>query len=63
MVMANIYSKCGEYEKALDQIEVLLTQQTVFTVHGARLNKYYDPLRKLPRYQEMMKKYARPPGS
>ena len=26
MVMANIYSKCGEYEKALDQIEVLLSQ-------------------------------------
>ncbi len=63
MVMANIYCRCGKYEEALDEIEVLLSVQNSFTVNSANLNAHFDPLRKLPRYQEMMKKYALSPGS
>ena len=58
MVMATIYVKCGEYDKALDELDELLTQQTPFTVNDFKLNPELEPLRKLPRYQEMMRKYS-----
>ena len=58
MVMAIIYAKCGDYDKALDELEELLLQQTNYTVNDFKLNMELEPLRKLPRYQEMMKKYA-----
>ncbi|MBI5267115.1 MAG: hypothetical protein HY851_07780 [candidate division Zixibacteria bacterium] len=56
--MADIYIKCGEYDKALDELETLLSQRTGFTANDFKLIGYLDPLRKLPRYQEMVKKYA-----
>lgn len=58
MVMAFIYVKCGRYEQALDELEVLLSEQTPYTVNDFKLNRELDPLRKLPRYQEMVRKYA-----
>ncbi len=58
MVMAIVYTKCGQYDKAIDELEVLLTQQTNYSVNDFSLNSDFEPLRKLPRYQELMKKYA-----
>ena len=63
MVMAVIYIKCGEYDKALDELEELLSQQTNYTVNDFKLNRELEPLRKLPRYQEMMRKYSAGAGS
>lgn len=58
MVMAAIYMKCGEYDKALDELEQLLAQQTPYTVNDLKLNERLKPLRKLPRYQELLEKYG-----
>jgi len=58
MVMAIIYTKCGDYDKALDELEELLLQQTNYTVNDFKLNMELEPLRKLPRYQEMLVKYT-----
>lgn len=58
MVMANIYAGCGEYDKALEELEELLSSQTSYTVHDFEMNTNLDPLRRIPRYQELMKKYA-----
>ena len=63
MVMAIIYVKCGDYDKALDELEELLSQQTPYTVNDFKLNRELEPLRKLPRYLEMMRKYSTPSGS
>ena len=63
MVMAIIYVTCGQYDKALDQLEELLAQQTPYTVNDLKLNEKLKPLRKLPRYQEMMQKYGAPSDS
>lgn len=63
MVMAIIYTKCGKYEKALDEIQVLFSEQTSFSVNALDRNSHFEPLRKLPRYQEMLKKYASLSGS
>jgi len=58
MVMAIIYIKCGQYDKALDELEELLAQQTPFTVNDLKLNEKLRPLRKLPRYQSLLEKYG-----
>jgi hypothetical protein len=58
MVMAIIYVQCGEYDKALDELDELLAEQTPYTVNDFKLNPELEPLRKLPRYQEMMRKYS-----
>ena len=58
MVMAIIYVKCGENDKALDELEELLSQQTNYTVNDFKLNMELEPLRNLPRYQQLMEKYG-----
>lgn len=58
MVMAIIYSRCGDYDKALDQLEDLLAQETGFTANDFKLCGDLEPVRKLPRYQALLKKYA-----
>jgi len=58
MVMAIIYVKCGDYDKALDELEELLLQQTNYTVNDFKLNMELEPLRKLPRYQKLVEKYG-----
>jgi tetratricopeptide (TPR) repeat protein len=63
MVMANIYARCGDYDKALDELEELLSSQTYYTVHDFELNANLIPLRHLPRYQELIRKYGADAGS
>lgn len=62
MVMAIIYVKCGEYDKALDELDELLAEQTPYTINDFKLNPELEPLRKLPRYQEMIRKYGGTPN-
>jgi tetratricopeptide (TPR) repeat protein len=57
MVMAIIYVKCGQYDKALDELEQLLVEQTNYTMNNFKMNMELAPLWKLPRYQEMIRKY------
>ena len=63
MVMAIIYVKCGLYDKALDELEELLSQQTNYTPNDFNMHEEFAPLRKLPRYQELMQKYRTQPSS
>ena len=58
MVMANIYAGCGKYDKALDELEELLSSQTNYTVHDFEMNTNLNPLRHLPRYQKLLEKYG-----
>ena len=58
MVMANIYARCGDYDKALDELENLLSSQTYHTIHDFEMNKNLTPLRHLPRYQKLLGKYG-----
>ena len=58
MVMAIIYVKCGQYDRALDELEELLAQQTPFTVNDFKLNGKLEPLRELPRFQKLLEKYG-----
>ena len=58
MVMAQIYTNCGEYDKALDELEDLLSLETGFTINSLKFENWTRPLRELPRYKELEKEYA-----
>jgi len=63
MVMANIYTGCGDYDKALDELEQLLSSLTSYTVHDFEMNENLAPLRHLPGYQELIRRYGANAGS
>jgi serine/threonine-protein kinase len=55
--LAYTYSMVGEYDKALDEIELLLSIPYYFTTWDLKLNPFWDPMRENPRFQELIKKY------
>jgi serine/threonine protein kinase/tetratricopeptide (TPR) repeat protein len=56
--LAYVYSMVGEYDKALDEIELLLTVPYYFTTWDLKLSPYWDPMRDHPRFQELIAKYS-----
>lgn len=56
--LSEIYVRVGEYNAALDVIEQLLSIPGKFSIPLLRLYPWYDPLRKLPRYQKLVEKYG-----
>jgi non-specific serine/threonine protein kinase len=56
--LAYVYSMVGEYDKALDEIELLLSIPYWFTTWDLKLSPYWDPLRDHPRFQELIAKYS-----
>ena len=63
MVMAQIYAKCGRYDEAIDKIEYLLSLEGNFTVNDFKLDKNFDPLRNIPKFQALMEKYKYNPDT
>jgi len=56
--LAAIYTRLGESEKALDQIEHVLSIPSWFSVNSLKLQPYWDPLRSHPRYKQIVGKYS-----
>lgn len=61
MVMAQIYAINGDYDKALDQYEYLLSIPSWLTVEGLRVARKYEPswmkaLREQPRFEQILAK-------
>jgi len=57
MVMINIYLVCKQFDNALDEMELLLSQNIEFTANDFKIGKEYDPLRDNPRFKALMEKY------
>jgi hypothetical protein len=57
MVMTDIYILSGEYDRAIDELEYLLSIESPFTAHTLRLEPFFDPLRNHPRFQALIEKY------
>ena len=49
--MAEIYTMVSEYDKAIDQLELLLSIPSDITEQRLRLDPVWDPLRKHPRFK------------
>ncbi|MEE9190468.1 MAG: tetratricopeptide repeat protein, partial [Candidatus Neomarinimicrobiota bacterium] len=56
--LACIYSMVDEYDKALDEIELLLSIPYWFTTWDLKLNPFWDPMRDHPRFQELIAQYS-----
>ena len=56
--MAEIYILVGEYDSALDRIEHILSVPSFFSVHFLESASQFDPIRELPRYKRIVRKYS-----
>jgi len=56
---AKIYIMVGEYDLAIDKLEYLLSNPSRVQVETVRQHPLYDPLRDLPRFRELLKKYEK----
>lgn len=61
--MAEIYTKCGDYDKAIEVINYLLSLESNFTVNDFKLDPLLKPLYEIPEFQALMEKYALPVGT
>ena len=57
MVMARIYTRCGEYDKAIDELSEVLSHGDVVTTIELQLLDWVAPLRDQPRYIEIIARY------
>ncbi len=56
--LARIYTRAGEYDRAFDQIDHLLSIPSMFSVTMLKIDPRFDPLRETPRYAEIVDKYS-----
>lgn len=57
MVMAIIYTTCGRFDEAIDELDFLLSLRTAYTVYDVKHTRYLDPLREHPRYKGLIARY------
>lgn len=55
--LAQVYVMVGEYDKAFDQIEYLLSIPGELSVALLKIDPVWAPLRSLPRFQKLVEKY------
>ena len=55
--LAGIYLRVGEYDKALDLIEVVLSKPSPYSVMTLKTHPFEDPLRDHPRYKALIEKF------
>ena len=57
MVMAQIYTIVGEYELAIDELELLLSIPSWRSIKYLQVDPLFAPLQDNPRFIELVKKY------
>ena len=57
MSLADVNTMIGEYDLAIDQLELLLSRPSMAQINGLRLQPTWDPLRDHPRFQALLEKY------
>jgi hypothetical protein len=59
MVMAQIYTMVGEYDKALDELDYLMSIPSLCSSAFLRADPIFTPLQNLPRFNAIVAKYDR----
>ena len=57
MVMAYIYTIVGEYDKALDKFELLLSIPCLASTAWLKIDPILEPIHELPRFNTLIKRY------
>lgn len=57
MVMAQIYAMIGEYDKAIDELEYLLSIESWSTPNYLRAEPFFEPLQEIPRFKKLLARY------
>jgi serine/threonine protein kinase len=57
--LAQIYAMTGEYDAAIDQLEILLSTPSDFSVQLLRIDPSWDPLREIPRFKKLLGEYSK----
>ena len=57
MLMARIYTNCGKYDEAIDELEAVLSLETYVTVNTLKYKHWVDPLRDSARFEALTRKY------
>jgi hypothetical protein len=55
--MAMIYTIVGEYEKAIDELEYVLSIPSHCSPNYLRADPLFAPLQDIPRFQALLEKY------
>jgi TolB-like protein len=55
---AEVYCVVGDYGRAIELLDGLLSRPSAVTVQGLKVNPIWDPLRKEPRFQGLIDKYG-----
>jgi len=58
--LAHIYVMVGEYDKAIDRLEDLLSIPGPLSIPLLRLDPAWDPLRNHPRFQDLLRRMNLP---
>ena len=56
--LARIYTMVGEYDAAIDQLEILLAVPSITAIPMLRIDPIWKPLRDHPRFQRLLERYG-----
>jgi len=59
MVMAQIFTIVGEYDKAFDELDYLMSIPSLCSPAYLRADPIFAPLQDLPRFNKLVTKYDR----
>jgi len=61
VILADIFIIVGEYDKAIEQLEYLMSIPAGqdLSLNSLKLNQIHDPLRDLPRFKRLIERYSR----
>ena len=60
---ANIYCMVGEFERAIERLDLLLSIPSDISVALLKIDPIWDPLRDHPRFQALLEKYEKEHGT
>jgi hypothetical protein len=59
---AKVFTIVGEYDRAVDELDIILSEKYYLGVPALKVLSTWNPLRDYPRFQALIKKYEKEYG-